>query len=52
MVKFPNRKIKWAINQVVTSKKSTKITVNIYNVSQGRIQQLVKIFKDNEGYPQ
>jgi putative transposase len=52
MVKLPNKKIKWAENQVVTGKKSTKSVANIYKVSQRRIQQLVKIYKDTEEYSQ
>jgi len=52
MVKLTNKKIKWAVNQVVTSKKSTKSVANIYKVSQRRIQQLVKIYKDTGEYPQ
>ena len=52
MVKLTDKKIKWAIHQVVTGKKSTKTVAHIYNISQRRIQQLVKIFKDSGEYPQ
>ncbi len=52
MVKLTNKKIKWAVNQVITGKKSTKSVANIYKVSQRRIQQLVKIYKDTGEYPQ
>jgi len=52
MVKLTDKKIRWAIHQVVTFQKSTKTVAHIYIVSQRRIQQLVKIFKDSGEYPQ
>ncbi|MFQ6088064.1 MAG: DDE-type integrase/transposase/recombinase, partial [Candidatus Methanofastidiosia archaeon] len=52
MVKLANRRIKWAIDQVVKHKRSTKSIANIYNVSQRRIQQLVKLYKDTGEYPE
>jgi len=51
MVKLTNKKIKWIINQVVKHNKSTKSVAQIYGVSQRRIQQLVKIYKDTGEYP-
>ena len=51
MVKLTNRKIKWAINQVVKHKKSTKTVAQSLRVSQRRIQQLVKAYRDTGEYP-
>jgi putative transposase len=51
MVKLTNKKIRWVINHVIKHKKSTKSIAQIYGVSQRRIQQLVKIYKDTGEYP-
>jgi len=50
-VKLTNRKIKWAINQVLKHKKSTKTVAKSLRVSQRRIQQLVKAYRDTGEYP-
>jgi putative transposase len=52
MVKLTNKQIKYIINQVVKHKKSTKIMARLYGVSQRRIQQLVKIYKETGEYPE
>jgi hypothetical protein len=51
MVKLANKKIKWCIDQVIKGKKSTKSVTNLNKVSQRRIQQLVKLYKDTGDYP-
>jgi putative transposase len=51
MVKLTNKKIKWCIDQVIKGKKSTKSVANLNKVSQRRIQQLVKLYKDTGDYP-
>jgi len=51
MVKHTNKKIKWAVHQMVTGKITTTVA-HIHNVSQRRIQQLVKIVIDLWNYPQ
>jgi len=51
VVKLTNEDIRQAVDQVVKHKKSTKSVAEIYNVSQRRIQQLVKAYRDTEKYP-
>jgi len=52
MIKLTDKKIKWAINQVVKHKKNTKSVARLLDVSQRRIQQLVKIYRETGEYPQ
>jgi len=42
MVKLTDRKIKWAVNQVINKGESTAVVAAIYGVSRRRIQQLVR----------
>ena len=51
MVKLNNKKIRWAVNQVVKNSKNPKEIAEIYNVSERRIQALVKKYKDTNVYP-
>ena len=51
VVKLTNKRIKWAIDQVITHKKSTKSVAQACNVTQRRIQQLVKVYRDTGKYP-
>jgi putative transposase len=51
MVKLTDRKIKWAVKQVIKKGESTAVVAAIYGVSRRRIQQLVKIYKKTEAYP-
>ena len=51
MVKLTDKKIRHIINQVVKHKKSTKTMARLYGVSQRRVQQLVKIYRDTGEYP-
>jgi len=52
MTKLSKRKIKWAIDEVVKHKKSTKSVAFLSKVTQRRIQQLVKIYKETGRYPE
>lgn len=51
MVKLTDKKIKWAVNQVITKGESTAVVAAIYGVSRRRIQQLVKSYKETGAYP-
>jgi putative transposase len=51
MVKLTNKQIRYIVNQVVKHKKSTKTMARLYDVSQRRVQQLVKIYRDTGEYP-
>jgi len=42
MVKLTDKKIKWAVNQVIKKGESTAMSAAIYGVSIRRIQQLVR----------
>ncbi|MBN1762699.1 MAG: hypothetical protein JW878_06465 [Methanomicrobia archaeon] len=46
MVKLTDRKIKWAVNQVINKGESTAVVAAIYCVSRRRIQQLAKGYKE------
>jgi putative transposase len=50
MVKLTDRKIKWAIKQVINKGESTAMVAAIYGVSRRRIQQLVKSYKETGVY--
>jgi putative transposase len=51
MVKLTDKQIRYIINQVVKRKKSTKTMARLYGVSQRRVQQLVKVYRDTGEYP-
>ncbi|HUV02554.1 MAG TPA: hypothetical protein VMW67_03795 [Desulfobacteria bacterium] len=42
MVKLTDKKIKWAVKQVINKGESTAVVAAIYGVSARRIQQLVR----------
>ncbi len=42
MVKLTDKKIKWAVEQVINKGESTELVAAIYGVSRRRIPQLVK----------
>jgi putative transposase len=51
MVKLTDRKIKWAVKQVIKKGESTAVVAAIYGISRRRIQQLVKSYKETGEYP-
>ena len=51
MVKLNNTKIKWSIKKIISGKFDTKEVAEIYNVTQRRIQELVKKYKETGVYP-
>jgi putative transposase len=51
MVTLTNKKRKWAIDQIVSSKKSIQEIAQIYNVSDRWIQILVRHYKSTGEYP-
>ena len=51
MVKLTDKKIKWAVNQVINKGESTAMVATIYGVSARRIQQLTKSYKETGEYP-
>jgi len=51
MVKLTDKKIKWAVKQVINKGESTEVVATIYGVSMRRIQQLVKYYRETGEYP-
>ena len=51
MVKLTDKKIKWAVKQVINKGESTEVVAKIYGVSRRRIQQLVKYYRETGEYP-
>jgi len=51
MVKLTNKKIRWAVKQVVKENRDTKVIAKTYGVSRRRIQQLTKEYKETGEYP-
>ncbi len=46
MVKLTDKKIKWAVKQVINKGESTELVAAIYVVSRRRIQQVVKYYME------
>nr|QNO58092.1 hypothetical protein OJKMNAAM_00014 [Methanosarcinales archaeon ANME-1 ERB7] len=51
MVKLTDKKIKWAVEQVINKGKSTELVAAIYGVSRRRVEQLVKYYRETGEYP-
>ena len=51
MVKLTDKRIKWGIKQIISSKLTTKEVAEIYEVTPRRFQELVKEYKETEIYP-
>ena len=51
MVKLTNKKIRWAVNQVIKKGEDTEVVGRIYGISRRRIQQLVMYYKETGEYP-
>ena len=51
MVKLTDKKIKWAVEQVINKGESTEMVAAVYGVSRRRIQQLVKYYRETGEYP-
>ena len=51
MVKLTDKKIKWAVEQVINKGESTELVAAIYGVSRRRTQQLVKYYMETGEYP-
>jgi len=51
MVKLTDKKIKWAVEQVINKGESTEMVAAIYGASMRRIQQLVKYYRETGEYP-
>jgi len=51
MVNLTDKKIKWAVKQVINKGESTEVVATIYGVSRRRIQQLVKYYRETGEYP-
>ena len=52
MVKLTNKKIRWLVKNVTAGKVSTKDIASTYGVTQRRVQQLVKEYKDTGKIPE
>jgi len=46
MVKLTDKKIEWAVTQVINKGESTERVAAIYGLSRRRIQQLVKYYRE------
>jgi len=51
MVKLTNKKVRWIVDQVVIHHEKTDVVSVIQGISQRRVQQLVKYFKEHDEYP-
>ena len=51
MAKLTDKKIEWAVKQVINKGESTELVAAIYGVSRRRIWQLVKYYMETGGYP-
>ena len=51
MAKLTDKKIEWAVEQVINKGESTEMVAAIYGVSRRRIQQLVKYYRETGEYP-
>ncbi len=50
MVKLTDKKIEWAVEQVINKGESTEMVAAIYGVYRKRIQQLVKYYMETGAY--
>ena len=50
-MKLTDKKIKWAVKQVINKGESTELVAATYDVSRRRIPQLVKYYRGMGGYP-
>ena len=51
MVKLTDKKINWAVKQVINKGESTELLAAVYGASSRRIQQLVKYYMETGEYP-
>ena len=51
MVKLNDKKIRWAVKQVIKENRDTEVIAKTYGVSRRRIQQLAKEYKETGEYP-
>jgi len=52
VVKLTNKKIRWLVKNVAAGKVSTGDVASTYGVTQRRVQQLVKEYKDTGKIPE
>lgn len=52
MTKLNKRKIKWLVDQVTKHKKNPSELAPIYKITERRVQQLVKAYKETKKYPE
>nr|QNO56867.1 hypothetical protein KGHFPOIM_00009 [Methanosarcinales archaeon ANME-1 ERB7] len=50
-MKLTDKKIKWAVKQVINKGESTELVAATYDVSRRKIQQLVKYYRETGEYP-
>ena len=50
-MRLTDKKIKWAVEQVINKGESTELVAAIYSVSRRRIEQLVKYYRETGEYP-
>ena len=51
MTKLNKKRIKWLVDQVIKQEKLPKEVGSVYNVSERRVQQLVKAYNETKKYP-
>lgn len=51
MVKLNKKRIKWLVNQVINHAKKQKDLAPVYKITERRVQQLVKEYKETKKYP-
>ena len=52
MVKLNQRRIRWLINKVIMHHKKPKALAPIYGITERRVQQLVKEYRETKKYPE
>jgi len=52
MTKLNKKKIKWLVDQVVNHKKKPSEIAPVYGISERKVQQLVKQYRETKKYPE
>ena len=52
MTKLNNKRIRWLVNQIINKGKKPKELAKIYGITERRVQQLARAFKETKKYPE
>jgi putative transposase len=52
MTKLNKKRMKWLVDQVVKHNKKAKEIGSVYGITERRVQQITKEFKDTKKYPE